>query len=51
MSLVINSETRDAFGKNASRRIRRSGMIPAVLYGEGVESVSLSWTKRTSSRS
>jgi large subunit ribosomal protein L25 len=46
MSLVIKSETRDAFGKNASRRIRRSGMIPAVLYGEGVESVSLTLDKK-----
>jgi large subunit ribosomal protein L25 len=41
MSLVIKSETRDALGKNASRRIRRSGSVPAVLYGEGIESVSL----------
>lgn len=46
MSLFIKSETRDAFGKNASRRIRRSGMIPAVLYGEGAESVSLILDKK-----
>jgi large subunit ribosomal protein L25 len=46
MSLVIKSETRDARGKNASRRIRRRGMIPAVLYGEGVESVSLILDKK-----
>jgi large subunit ribosomal protein L25 len=46
MSLVIKSETRDAFGKNASRRIRRSGMVPAVLYGEGAESVSLILDKK-----
>jgi len=46
MSLVIKSETRDALGKNASRRIRRSGMVPAVLYGEGAESVSLILDKK-----
>lgn len=31
MSLVIKSEKRDIFGKNASRRIRRAGMVPAIL--------------------
>lgn len=41
MSLVVKSEKRDMFGKNASRRIRRSGMIPAILYGEGGLSVPL----------
>jgi large subunit ribosomal protein L25 len=46
MSLVIKSETRDIFGKNASRRIRRGGMIPAVFYGEGIESVSLTLNKK-----
>lgn len=46
MSLVIKSETRDALGKNASRRIRRSGLVPAVLYGEGTESVSLTLDKK-----
>jgi len=46
MSLVIKSETRDALGKNASRRFRRGGMVPAVLYGEGAESVSLALDKK-----
>jgi large subunit ribosomal protein L25 len=46
MSLVIKSATRDALGKNASRRIRRTGLVPAVLYGEGVESVSLTLDKK-----
>lgn len=41
MSLVIKSEKRDLFGKNASRRIRKGGLVPAVLYGEGAESVPL----------
>jgi large subunit ribosomal protein L25 len=46
MSLVITSETRDVFGKNAARRIRRGGSVPAVMYGEGVESVSLVLSKK-----
>jgi large subunit ribosomal protein L25 len=46
MSLVIQSEQRDAFGKNASRRIRRGGKIPAILYGEGADSVALVLNKK-----
>lgn len=46
MSLVIKSEKRDVFGKNASRRIRRGGMVPAVLYGEGVASIPLALAKK-----
>ncbi|MFQ5669596.1 MAG: 50S ribosomal protein L25 [Acidobacteriota bacterium] len=34
-SVVIEVEERSARGKNASRRLRRSGRIPAVLYGSG----------------
>jgi len=41
MSLVIQSQRRDAFGKNASFRIRRTGKIPAILYGEGRDNVPL----------
>ena len=46
MSLVIKSEKRDIFGKNASRRIRKEGMIPAILYGEGAASVPLVLSKK-----
>jgi large subunit ribosomal protein L25 len=46
MSLVIKSEKRDIFGKNASRRIRRAGMVPAILYGEGAASVPLILDKK-----
>jgi large subunit ribosomal protein L25 len=46
MSLVIKSGKRDIFGKNASRRIRREGMIPAILYGEGAASVPLVLNKK-----
>jgi large subunit ribosomal protein L25 len=33
----IAAEPRTEFGKGPSRRIRRSGRVPAVLYGHGVE--------------
>lgn len=46
MSLVIKSEKRDLFGKNASRRIRKNGLVPAVLYGEGAESLPLVLAKK-----
>lgn len=35
----INAEPRSDFGKGAARRIRRSGHIPAVVYGSGMELV------------
>jgi len=46
MSLVIATEKRDAFGKNASYRIRRTGRIPAILYGEGQDSTPLVLSKK-----
>ena len=46
MGLVIKSEKRDLFGKNASRRFRKGGLVPAVLYGEGAESVPLVLAKK-----
>jgi large subunit ribosomal protein L25 len=30
---VLNAEFRDDLGKGASRRLRRSGKVPAILYG------------------
>ena len=33
----IAAETRDEFGKGAARRIRREGLVPAVLYGHGTD--------------
>jgi large subunit ribosomal protein L25 len=41
MGLTIKAEKREAFGKNASRRLRRQGLVPAVLYGEGKFNVPL----------
>ena len=44
-AITINGEMRDAFGKNASRKLRREGKVPAVLYGAGIENVSLTLNK------
>jgi large subunit ribosomal protein L25 len=33
----ITAQTRAEFGKGAARRIRRDGLVPAVLYGHGTE--------------
>jgi large subunit ribosomal protein L25 len=32
--LVVEAEPREEFGKNASRRLRRGGLVPAVVYGD-----------------
>ena len=42
MAEVLNVTIRDKLGKRNSRRLRRSGSIPAVLYGHGQECVNLS---------
>lgn len=36
------AQSREATGSRAARRLRREGLIPAVLYGHGTESVALS---------
>ncbi len=46
MSLVINAEKREKFGKNASRVVRRKGRVPAILYGPGMENVALTLDKK-----
>ena len=37
----ISAEKRDVKGKGASRRLRRDGKVPAVMYGAGKDAVSL----------
>jgi large subunit ribosomal protein L25 len=46
MSFIVQAEKREAFGKNAARRLRKQGFIPAVLYGEGAAAVPLVLTKK-----
>ena len=36
---VIAAQPRSEFGDNASRRLRKSGFIPAVIYSRGKESI------------
>ncbi len=46
MSITIKAEVRETRGKNAARRLRSSGILPAVLYGPGAENVSLGLSKK-----
>jgi large subunit ribosomal protein L25 len=46
MSITIKAERRETTGKNAARRLRKAGFIPAILYGESVENVSLTLGKQ-----
>lgn len=46
MSFTIKAEKRESFGKNANRRLRKEGKIPAVLYGEGAVTVPLTLMKK-----
>ncbi len=40
-SFELSAESRDDTGKGASRRLRRTGKIPAILYGAGEAPLSL----------
>jgi large subunit ribosomal protein L25 len=40
--VTLRAEKREEHGKEAARRLRGKGRVPAVLYGKGAESVSLS---------
>lgn len=39
--VLIEVQTREALGKNANRRLRATGQVPAVLYGGGREPVAI----------
>ncbi len=41
MSIEINAVKRDVKGTGASRRLRRAGTVPGVVYGAGKEAVTL----------
>ena len=36
-SSVLNVETRVRTGKGGSRKVRSDGLVPAVIYGKGIE--------------
>ena len=40
-SFELNAEPREDMGKGASRRLRREGKIPAVVYGAGKDAASI----------
>ncbi|MDA2924841.1 50S ribosomal protein L25 [Acidobacteria bacterium AH-259-L09] len=40
--IVIEGEERRELGKNANRRLRAEGKIPAVVYGHGLDTLPLS---------
>lgn len=39
--LVLSAETRERAGKGASRAIRREGRVPAVIYGDKKDPISI----------
>ncbi|MDO5683480.1 MAG: 50S ribosomal protein L25/general stress protein Ctc [Propionibacteriaceae bacterium] len=39
---TLNATVRTEFGKGASRRMRRDGNVPAVMYGHGADPIHLS---------
>ena len=41
VNFVLNAEPRGEQGKGASRRLRREGKVPAILYGAGKEPTSI----------
>ena len=41
INFEMNAELRDDTGKGASRRLRRHGQVPAILYGAGEEPKAL----------
>ena len=47
--VVLNAEKRDVIGKQV-RALRRQGRLPAVIYGRGIESLSISLNKKETSR-
>ncbi|MGZ5513693.1 MAG: 50S ribosomal protein L25 [Candidatus Aminicenantales bacterium] len=46
MSIVVKTEKRQGLGSNAARRLRAQGFVPAVLYGESMETQPLVLSKK-----
>ena len=47
MSYEIQATVREDQGTGASRRLRREGQIPAILYGEGQDTVAIAVDHKT----
>jgi large subunit ribosomal protein L25 len=45
-NLQLKAEVRDRVGKGASRELRRNGMIPAVIYGDKKEPLSIALPRK-----
>ncbi|HWU83537.1 MAG TPA: 50S ribosomal protein L25, partial [Methylophilaceae bacterium] len=41
MEIIIQASKREGKGTGASRRLRRAGNVPGVIYGAGKEAVSV----------
>ena len=46
-SFVVEAEPRTDLGKGASRRLRREGKVPGVIYGAGKEPASITLEQNT----
>ena len=47
MSDALVAEARSDFGKGASRRLRRDGKVPAVVYGHGIAPIHVAFDAHT----
>lgn len=43
---VLNAEIREATGKNRTRKIRKLGKIPGVVYSRGVDTKEIQFDER-----
>ena len=41
IDFILNAEKRDLKGKGASRRLRRTNMVPGIIYGSGKDAMPL----------
>jgi len=41
-AVELNGEIRETIGKGASRRLRREGLVPAIIYGDNKDAQSVS---------
>jgi large subunit ribosomal protein L25 len=43
---MVRAQVRDTFGKNLSRRLRREGRIPGIVYGRGLSTIAVKVDQR-----